>query len=283
MSQRNTSNRAGQTVVGVFEDATSAEQAIKDLKAAGFTPDTISVVTKDQQEQKDLVEASGNKAGEGALAGALVGGTLGAVIGWLLAGGTILIPGVGPAIAAGIFGATVTGALVGGAVGSISSALVGQGIPEDEAAEYEHHVKGGRSLLSVKAADSQLLANALGILDRNNATGIRYYNEGETGPGQAYSRDGLAADASAKRVSNTSSVEATDQDWASARSIGKIEQGSNPLAHLNSVNTANVDERNYGVRHTDQSAPNYRDESYRADDRTIGEESRTKITAEGGR
>jgi hypothetical protein len=194
MSQTNTYSQTGQTVVGVFDDVAVAERAINDLKAAGFTPDAISVVTKDRQEQKDLTEASGNKAGEGALAGALAGGTLGAVVGWLLAGGTALIPGIGPVVAAGIFGATVTGALVGGTVGSVATALIGEGVPEEEAAEYEHHVKGGRTLLSVKTANEQRLENAIDVFDRNNATEVRYYNEGETGSGRIYSRGNQAAD-----------------------------------------------------------------------------------------
>lgn len=274
MDQVNTTD-TGQTVVGVFDDVASAERAINDLKVAGFRPDTISVVTKDRRDQTTLTEATGNRADEGAIAGALGGGTLGAVLGWLLAGGTALIPGVGPVIAAGIFGATLTGALVGGALGSIASALVGQGIPDEEASEYEEHVRGGRTLLSVKAANGQLLQSALDVFDRNDATGVRYYNEGQTAPGRIYSRAGLT---------DTTS-DTTDSDWTSTSTERNTMAGSDYMTtkpsstpdhpvSLDKDNATRVDERDYGVLHTDESAPDYRDETYRSGDRTAREESR---------
>ncbi len=262
VNDTNTNTRTGQTVVGVFDDVTAAERAINDLKIAGFMPDTISVVTKDRQEQKDLNELAGNRAGEGALAGALGGGTLGAVLGWMLAGGTALIPGVGPVIAAGIFGATITGALVGGALGSISAALVGQGIPEDEAAEYEEHVRGGRTLLSVKAANGQQLESALDIFDRNAADGVRYYNEGQTGPGRIYSRGAMTeTDTTAGSMNETNRP---DHDWTS-------------VATNDVDNAANVDRRDYAVLTKDEAAPDYRDETYRSGNKTDREESRTEM------
>ncbi|MBN9391641.1 MAG: hypothetical protein J0I20_26645 [Chloroflexi bacterium] len=181
-------NRTGHTVVGVFEDPADAEQAINDLKVAGFTPDSLSVVAKDRNVQRDLTEASGNEAGQGALVGSLGGGTLGAVLGWLLAGGTALIPGVGPIVAAGVFGATVGGALIGGTLGGITGALAGAGVPEDEAAEYGEHVKSGNSLVTAYAANGQLMEAALDVFSRNKAVSTRYYDLTRPGPGQVYSR-----------------------------------------------------------------------------------------------
>jgi len=181
-------NKTGHTVVGVFENPADAEQAINDLKVAGFTPDSISVVAKDRTVQRDLTEASGNEAGQGALVGSLGGGTLGAVLGWLLAGGTALIPGVGPVIAAGVFGATVGGALIGGTLGGITGALAGAGVPEDEAAEYGEHVKSGNSLVTAQAANGALMGSAMDVFERNNAVSTRYYDLSNPGPGQTYSR-----------------------------------------------------------------------------------------------
>jgi len=265
MTQTN-DTKYGQTVVGVFEDVTTAERAINDLKVAGFTPDTISVVTKDRTDQHNLDDVAGNKAGEGALVGALGGGTLGAVLGWLLAGGAALIPGVGPVIAAGIFGATVTGALVGGALGSISAALVGQGIPEDEAAEYEEHVRGGRTLLSIKAANGQLLESALDVFDRNGATGIRYYNEGQTGPGRVYTRGTMTETSSDSAVTTP-----TDRDWTSSSTTTTT---TNTTA-TDADNVSKVDERDYRAMSSDTATPDYRDETYRTADRTSREDARS--------
>jgi len=187
-------NKTGHTVVGVFENPAEAEQAINDLKVAGFTPDSISVVAKDRTVQRDLTEASGNEAGQGALVGSLGGGTLGAVLGWLLAGGTALIPGVGPVIAAGVFGATVGGALIGGTLGGITGALAGAGVPEDEAAEYGEHVKTGNSLVTAQAANGELMGAAMDVFERNNAVSTRYYDLSNPGPGQTYSRSAVTGE-----------------------------------------------------------------------------------------
>jgi uncharacterized membrane protein len=43
----------------------------------------------------------------------------------------------------------LAGVAVGGAVGGVSGALIGLGIPEYEAKKFEGKIKGGRCLLSV--------------------------------------------------------------------------------------------------------------------------------------
>ena len=103
--------REDRTVVGMFDHVDQAETAINDLKLAGFTPESISVVTRSKPatEVVETGETGSNEAGQGALAGAIGGGTLGAVLGWLLAGGTALIPGIGPVLAAGPLLAAATG------------------------------------------------------------------------------------------------------------------------------------------------------------------------------
>lgn len=173
---------SGPTIIGVFNEVNSAERAINDLKLAGFTPNSISIITRDPgaSTSTDVVtETEGNEAAKGAVTGAVGGGTLGAVLGWLLAGGAaVLIPGVGPIIAAGVLGATVTGALVGGSIGSIASALAGSGIPEEHAQEYEEHVRGGRTLVSAIVPNGMMLQSARDIFERNGAIQVRDYTDG---------------------------------------------------------------------------------------------------------
>ena len=173
----NLETRGNRTVVGMFDHINQAETAINDLKLAGFTPDSISVVTRSKPatevaENEDNVP---NEAGQGALAGVIGGGTLGAVLGWLLAGGTALIPGIGPVVAAGIFGATVSGALIGGALGGVSGALVGQGVPQEEAEEYESYMKDGRTLVTVRPANGQQIEAVYDVFNRNGANMVRRY------------------------------------------------------------------------------------------------------------
>ena len=179
----NLSGPTGQTIIGVFDNLNAAERAINDLKITGFTPDSVSILTRDNTTAASAAdttdierETEGNEAGKGAVTGALGGGTLGAVLGWVLAGGAaVVIPGIGPIIAAGILGATVTGALVGGSVGSISAALAGSGIPEEHAQAYEEHIRGGRTVVSAAAPNGLLAQNARDVFERNNAIDIRDY------------------------------------------------------------------------------------------------------------
>ena len=82
------------TVVGVFDGANHAELALNNLRDSGFSPEQVSVVSKDSRESRDMVENTG-MGGEGVAAGAVLGGITGGVLGWLVGIGALLIPGIG--------------------------------------------------------------------------------------------------------------------------------------------------------------------------------------------
>jgi beta-phosphoglucomutase-like phosphatase (HAD superfamily) len=65
--------------------------------------------------------------------------------------GTLMIPGVGPFIAAGPIIAALAGA--GAAAEGLTGALIGMGMPEYEARQYEEKMKGGNILISVHTED----------------------------------------------------------------------------------------------------------------------------------
>jgi len=44
------------TIVGVFDGADRAEQALNGLKDAGFTPEQVSVVAKNREDTQQLAE-----------------------------------------------------------------------------------------------------------------------------------------------------------------------------------------------------------------------------------
>ncbi len=67
-------------------------------------------------------------------------------------------------------GATTAGA--GGAIGGLTGALIGMGIPEYEAKRYEGRVKDGGILLSVHSDDSQWTKKAKEILERTGAQDV---------------------------------------------------------------------------------------------------------------
>ena len=137
------------TVVGVFYTRSEAEQAIRDLRTAGFADDRIGMVAKNA-EGKIVTEKGGETlAEEGAAAGAVVGAGAGALVGLGVLTGTI--PVVGPVLAIGTLGTILLNAAGGAAILGLVGALVGLGIPEDEAQYYEGEVHGGRFLVTVEA------------------------------------------------------------------------------------------------------------------------------------
>ena len=160
--------------MSVFCTATSSqtETIIRNLKAAGFSGNDISVLMADKGGTTDFAMEHNTKAPEGAATGAGTGAILGGTLGWLAGIGALAIPGLGPFIAAGPIMAALGGAAVGGTVGGLTGALIGMGIPELEAKKYEGKVKAGNSLISVHSEDSNETKRAKEIFERNGATDI---------------------------------------------------------------------------------------------------------------
>jgi hypothetical protein len=136
-----------QTVVGVFDNPAQAQEAVRELRQAGFTDDQIGVVSQDREGN---VEASGtgNQAAEGAAIGAATGLGAGALWGLGIAAG--ILPGIGPAIAGGTLGILLSSAAAGGAAAGVGGALVGMGIPDEDAEHYESEFRAGRTVVTVQ-------------------------------------------------------------------------------------------------------------------------------------
>src|SRR5437870_304083 len=120
-------------VIGVFEDLPRAEGAIRELQEAGFLDSQMGLVMRPEASRPlDTTKSAEPHAGQGAAAGLVAGGLLGG----LLAAGTVMLPGIGPVLAAGVLATTVVGATAGAAAGGLVGALIGMGIPEEEIPYY---------------------------------------------------------------------------------------------------------------------------------------------------
>ena len=150
-------------VVGVFYTRSEAEQAIRDLRTAGFPDDKIGMIARDAEGRIVTEKGGETLAEEGAAAGAVVGAGAGALVGLGVITGTI--PVLGPVLAIGTLGTILLNAAGGAAILGLVGALVGLGIPEDEAQYYESEVHGGRFLVTVDAGNRQ--TEAWGILHRS--------------------------------------------------------------------------------------------------------------------
>lgn len=184
--------RKKNVVVGVFETRDRADRAVAALRDAGFESDKVGMLARDESGQ--LVNARGEEtnAEEGAVAGALVGAAGGAAIGAAVITG--LIPAIGPVLAVGTLGALLANAAGGAVVGMIAGALIGWGIPEDEAEYYESEVKAGKYLVTVEGGDRVAEARAIlyrhGGFDRAGWDAVRYDRANTLSEGLFRTEDG---------------------------------------------------------------------------------------------
>jgi hypothetical protein len=95
--------------------------------------------------------------------------------------GLLAIPGVGPFIAAGPIMAGLAGLGVGGAVGGITGALIGLGIPEYEAKRYQDRLKSGGILLSVHCDTSEEIKRAKDVVKNTGGEDISSTGEASSG------------------------------------------------------------------------------------------------------
>lgn len=159
-------------VFGIYRDRVSVEEAVDNMRAAGFRNTDISVLFPDNQGTKDFAHEKHTKAPEGAAAGAGSGALIGGTLGWLVGIGALAIPGVGPFVAAGPIVAALAGVGAGGALGGIVGSLVGLGIPEYEAKRYEGRIKSGGILLSVHCDNDDWVKRAKEMLVQTGAEDI---------------------------------------------------------------------------------------------------------------
>ncbi|MBN9118318.1 MAG: YsnF/AvaK domain-containing protein [Planctomycetes bacterium] len=163
-------------VVGVFETKARAEQAIEDLKAAGFDDDKIGMVYRGEDGNTVKTGAAEETyAEEGAVAGAVAGAAGGALVGAGIIAG--VIPVVGPVLALGTLGTVLVNAAGGAAIAGVTGALIGWGIPEEDASFYENEVKSGRYLVTVeangRAIEAREALHRRGGFDRAGWTAVR--------------------------------------------------------------------------------------------------------------
>jgi Protein of unknown function (DUF3341) len=159
-------------VFGIYPSRQAAEEALGHLRSAGFRSADVSLLFPENTGTKDLAHEKHTKAPEGAATGGFAGGIAGGVLGWLTGIGALMIPGLGPLIAAGPIVAALAGAGAVGALGGVVGALVGIGIPEYEARRYEGRIREGGVLLSVHCDNREWVKRAKQILGETGAQDI---------------------------------------------------------------------------------------------------------------
>ena len=129
-----------------------AQAAVEELRRVGFREDQIGVVDPRQGRRAGATvkEGTGSYWEEGAAIGAAAGAGIGAL--WAVGMATIALPPILPAVLVSSWLVSVlASAASGAAIAGLAGALIGLGIPEDEATYYEGEFQAGRTLVTVKA------------------------------------------------------------------------------------------------------------------------------------
>jgi len=187
-------------VSGIFNSQQGLNDLFESMERLSIAPADVSVLMSEQTRShygsawdsisgtarpfsgyvdvQDFPQAGGeafrqtSKLPEGAASGGLTGGIIGAIIGGLTLVGSVLLPGVGLLVAGPLVGA-ITGGAIGTAAGGLVGALVGVGIPENEAKYYQDSIQNRGNVLVVAHVAKNLKKEVVDIFKRCGAQSVK--------------------------------------------------------------------------------------------------------------
>ncbi len=174
------------TIVALYDDAHHAQQAVKDLVDKGIPRDQISLMASNSRgEIGDMPRTTTGQdmpvsgTAEGAGVGAGIGAAMGGIGGLLVGLGALVIPGIGPVLAAGPLAAALggvagagAGAIAGGAAGGILGALTDIGVNDEQAGYYAEGIRRGGTLLTVQTEDNRA-SQAVDVMNLHEPVDVR--------------------------------------------------------------------------------------------------------------
>jgi hypothetical protein len=174
-------SQTAMTVVGLFEKPVDAQLAYHNLEGVGFTAEQMSIAAREEALVKQTAaEANQQVVGETAGMVAVGGSMIGGFAGLLASGGVLLIPGIGPILAAGTLAGTIAttliGAGLGAATGGLVGTLIGLGITKGDAEVYAQGIEQGGVLLIVHT-DRDHAQTALDIMHQAKAINLETRSE----------------------------------------------------------------------------------------------------------
>jgi len=132
--------------VSVFDTIAQADHAVRDLRAAGFTHDELSVICTDRHKAALFHDVqTPAPAGTNAPAGILAGSAVGAAIGGLGMAASALVTGGASLLIGGA--AMIAG---GALVGTFAGAMMTRGLEPEMVNYYDQAVQHGKILVAVE-------------------------------------------------------------------------------------------------------------------------------------
>lgn len=155
------------TLCALYPTQVDSENAVASLEKAGFSRDSISVITHRGSHLEAGVQVDELNASGGVGAGA-VGGVVGGILATL---GLAAIPGVGWVLAAGPLASIAAAGGIAGATGlvggGIAGALTKNGVSKEHSGIYAEAVRRGGTLVALTVQEDEVDA-ATAQLGRHN-------------------------------------------------------------------------------------------------------------------
>ncbi len=170
-------------IVAVYDDHVQAEQAVDQLKRAGFDMKKLSIVGKDYHSEENVVGYynTGDRMKHWGKMGAFWGG----IWGLLFGAAFFFVPGIGPVLVAGPVVAWIVAALEGavvvGGLSAIGAGLYSIGIPKDSVLRYEVALKADKFLL-IAHGTADDVAKAKEIIERTSPAEVNVHADGKSQP-----------------------------------------------------------------------------------------------------
>ncbi|MBD1814620.1 hypothetical protein NDA07_22810 [Microcoleus vaginatus DQ-U2] len=145
---------------GLFTNHRNAEQALVELKSRGFPMQKISVIAK-PSDHDDLDSLGVQQILITRAAGAQVGAILGSIrlgsLALIVGLSSLLIPGIGQAVAVESILATFFGSGIAATAGGLYGALQGWLVPEEQARVYNNRFNQGDYLIVLEARENEIV------------------------------------------------------------------------------------------------------------------------------
>jgi hypothetical protein len=156
--------------LALLPNASALVKAAEQLHRLGITREHLSVVARTPNEERELAQRMDARSGV-ELEESRPAAIFGEIGGQMLAAIALVMPGIGPIVAAGPLAAEL-GELAGHAAGSLVSVLTSAGLPQERAEALQRELTQGSILVGVHTVQSAL-DDVVDCLSRAGATQVQ--------------------------------------------------------------------------------------------------------------
>jgi len=141
-------------VLATFPTVSAAAEAARTIHALGIDKEHISVVARDHDQSRALANEMDAMPGV-ELEDSRTAALLGELSGYVIAAMALVMPGIGPIVAAGPLAAAL-GDAAGHAAGNLAAVLKAAGLPHERAEAVRRDVAHGAVLVGIHVAPSDV-------------------------------------------------------------------------------------------------------------------------------